>query len=133
MKRRVEKVEVGPFKSILIEHASKADHEVVGILLGVVEDGVGKVYAVYLVENLKKSPVAFEADPWQVVQAYKSSEKYGVEVIGVFHTHTACPASPSPKDVEGMRAWPYIWLIACPGELRAWVPGAREPVEVSLA
>ncbi|MCE4610725.1 MAG: M67 family metallopeptidase [Desulfurococcales archaeon] len=129
---KIERVEVGPLRNLLIERASKSRHEVVGILLGVVKEGVGRIYAIYLVENLKKSPVAFEADPWQVVQSYKSSEKYGIEVIGIFHTHTSCPASPSPRDVEGMRAWPYIWLIACPEELRAWLPGAREPVEVSL-
>ena len=132
MKGRVEKVEVGPLKGVLVEHAARSRHEAVGILLGIVEGGVARVHAVYMVENLKKSPIAFEADPWQVVQAYKSSEKYGVDVIGVFHTHTACPATPSPRDVEGMRAWPYIWLIACPGELRAWTPGVRGPVEIEV-
>jgi proteasome lid subunit RPN8/RPN11 len=52
--------------------------------------------------------------------------------VGVFHTHGECPASPSKKDLEGMKAWPYAWIIACRGEVRAWIPFEGDAREIPV-
>jgi hypothetical protein len=62
------RVDLGPLKRILQELAVPGEAERVAIALGVREGGTVKVFALYFTENLKKSPVSFEADPWQVVQ-----------------------------------------------------------------
>lgn len=122
------KVELGPIKSHM-KVLSLKPVEACGILLGETRDGVVRVYALYHTENLKMSPVEFESDPWQVVQAYRVSEKLGISVVGVFHTHTHCPPKPSASDSQGMDTWPYPWVIACPREVRAWIKTGSKVVE----
>ncbi len=129
---KLDRVRVGPLATVLKMYAVASEVERVAIMLGVIEGSEARVYSLYEVENLKGSPVKFEADPWQVVQASKTAEKYGLEIVGVFHTHTSCPASPSPKDLEGMKAWPYVWIIACKDEVRAWVPSEGSAREIPL-
>ncbi|MCE4604897.1 MAG: M67 family metallopeptidase [Aeropyrum sp.] len=123
------RVSLGPLNKVM-RILALGSSEAAGILLGAKRGGLTEVYAVYITDNIKNSPVEFESDPWQVVQAHRASENLGVEVVGIFHTHTSCPAEPSRKDLEGMARWPYLWVISCPGEVRAWEPledgGVRE-------
>lgn len=102
--------------------------EAVAMIVGAGKRG----YVIYLAKNLKRSPVEFEADPWNVVQAHVMAEKYGAEVIGILHTHPSCPPVPSEMDRRGMREWPIFWVIACPGEARAWRLRGEELEEVPL-
>ena len=95
--------------------------EKTGILVGRRLDDTVTVDYIYRTDNIKSSPVRFEAEPWQIVQAHTSAEKYGLEVVGIFHTHPGCPASPSSLDIDGMRRWPYIWVISCSNEVRGWL------------
>jgi len=127
------KLVLGPLKRQLMLLAEAGGPERVALLLGVAEAGEARVYAAFRVDNVRGSPVEFEGDPWQLVVAHKAGEKYGLEVVGVYHTHPSCPPTPSVKDLDGMKRWPYIWAIACPGELRAWRlagEGRVEEVEV---
>lgn len=112
MKGRLELGPLAPLSQLL---AAKKE-EVVAMIIGSGMRG----YALYLARNVRGSPVEFEADPWHVVQAHVASEKYGVAVIGILHTHPSCPPVPSAKDVAGMREWPLIWAISCDRETRAW-------------
>ncbi len=128
----VAKVVLGPIKGHLLRIASLDGPERVALLLGKRSDDNVVVYVVFRVDNVRGSPVEFEGDPWQLVVAHKAAEKYGLEVVGVFHTHPACPASPSPSDVDGMKKWPYPWVIACPGYLRAWLLEGGKVREVAV-
>ncbi len=114
-------VQLGPLKEVAITFSKLGGEEKSGILVGKKTDSTIAVAYIYRTDNIKSSPVEFEAEPWQIVQAHVSAEKYGLEVVGIFHTHPSCPASPSNLDVEGMRRWPYIWVIACSKEIRGWV------------
>ncbi|MEN2999052.1 MAG: Mov34/MPN/PAD-1 family protein [Acidilobaceae archaeon] len=92
----------------------------------------GEVLYAYWAENVRSSPFEFEAKGWHVVQAHISAERHGMEVIALAHTHPICPAVPSAADLRGMRYWPLVWIISCPGEVRGWVlrGGKAEEVEV---
>ncbi|MDM7274964.1 MAG: M67 family metallopeptidase [Thermoprotei archaeon] len=94
--------------------------EATGFLVGSLEPSPVRVFGLYRVDNRLGSPLEFEGDPWQTVQAHVSAGNYGIQVVALFHTHTSCPPLPSSLDVKGMKLWPIIWVIACPGEIRAW-------------
>ena len=123
---------LGPLRGPLQAMAG-SEVERVAMLLGrEPERGVVEVWAAFAVENIRRSPIEFEADPWQVVQASRAAEKYGLEIVAVYHTHTSCPPAPSRLDLEGMARWPYTWVIACPGDMKAWYRVDESLSEVRL-
>nr|MDO8083747.1 Mov34/MPN/PAD-1 family protein [Candidatus Sigynarchaeum springense] len=70
------------------------------------------------VENVLKSPVAFEVDPVVQYQVMLQEEKQGRELIGILHTHPGNQFV-SATDVRYMksaaRMTRYCWLIAGDG------------------
>ena len=127
------KVQLGGIAGVISVLAALGGEERVGMLLGERKDDTVTVYALFRIDNIRGSKVEFEGDPWQIVVAHKSAENNGIDVVGVFHTHPSCPATPSIKDVEGMKKWPIVWVIACPGEIRAWMLSGGSPVEVEVS
>jgi len=67
-----------------------------GLLLGTLE---GVVRAVVASENVADSAKVYEIDPKVLLRAYRRAEEEGLEVLGVFHSHTHSEAYPSPTDV----------------------------------
>lgn len=131
----IKTVVIGSLRLLLQSLAETPGPEKVALLLGGKTDSEVIVKAVFRVNNVKGSPVEFEGDPWHLIVAHKVAEKYGIEVVGVFHTHPSCPASPSINDVEGMKKWPYPWIIACPGQIRAWIldeSSSSNPIEIEI-
>lgn len=123
----MSKLSLGPLARALMS-LSGGEEERVAFLVG---KGEEVLYA-YWARNVKRSSIEFEAEPWHVVQAHVSASKYSLEVVGIAHTHPSCPPVPSTLDVRGMKAWPLVWVIACPGDLKAWrlKEGGLEEVEV---
>lgn len=68
--------------------------EACGFLAG---DG-GRLTAVYLITNILASPVNFEMDPQQQLQAMIHSEQVNLAEMAIFHSHPQGPARPSPTD-----------------------------------
>ena len=116
----------------VISFLANSSSEQVALLVGKRLGGKAVVYYMFKVENLSRSPSEFEGDPWQVVQAHVSAEKYKLDIVGVFHTHPICPAVPSSKDIDGMKRWPYVWVIACKNETRAWKLSDNMPIELPV-
>ncbi len=121
---------LGPLEGVM-RILARHPEEKAGILVGTREGETVKAYYLHMTRNIRKSSIEFESEPWHVVQAHVSAEKYGLEVVGVFHTHPICPPTPSRLDVEGMKRWPYIWVIACRDEVAAWMPG-EEPSRIEV-
>lgn len=115
------RVVLGALGEVLTALASSGGEEVVGLLVGRRDGASVIVDYLYHATNVKHSSVEFEADPWHVVQAHVSADKYGLEVVGIYHSHPSCPPTPSHLDIEGMRKWPTVWVIACPREVSAWI------------
>lgn len=78
-----------------------------GLLLGTVE---GEVREVIASANVADSAKVYEVDSRVLLAAYRRAEDEGLEVIGVFHSHTHSEAYPSPTDVERAPdpAWHYV-------------------------
>lgn len=91
--------------------------------------------------NLAASATLYELDPADHLRADREAEGKGLEIVGVFHSHTHTEAYPSPTDVA--RApdpdWHYL-LISLAGEqpelrsfhIREGVI-SEEPLEIASA
>jgi len=123
-------IDLGPLACHL-QALARRPVEQTGLLLGYRRDGAVVAAAYYPARNLAGAPDRFLADPWDVVVAHEAAENLGLEVVAVFHTHPCGAPSPSLLDLEGMRRWPLIWVIASPAGVRAWDPKGPSEVPVS--
>ena len=68
-----------------------------GLLLGTSE---GVVVDVVPSPNVADSAKVYEIDPKVLLRTYRRADDEGLEVIGVFHSHTHSAAYPSPTDIR---------------------------------
>jgi len=82
--------------------------EACGLLAGV--PGTADVEACYLTTNAARSARVYEVDPREHLRADRDAERLGLEIIGVFHSHTHTDAYPSPTDIAQAPdpAWHYV-------------------------
>lgn len=70
------------------------------------EEGCGLLFAppgrpaatLCVVENLLHSPTAYQMHPAELVQTILRQEAAGQELVAIFHSHPAGPATPSAAD-----------------------------------
>jgi len=81
-----------------------------GLLLGVSDDEQAEVRDVVVSENVLHSAKVYEIDSKVLLHAYRRADDEGLEVIGVFHSHTHSEAYPSPTDVAQAPdpSWHYV-------------------------
>jgi proteasome lid subunit RPN8/RPN11 len=68
------------------------------------------VRAVYPCRNAAASARVYEVHPLDHLQADRDAEERGLEIAGVYHSHTHTDAYPSPTDVGQAPdpAWHYV-------------------------
>lgn len=70
------------------------------------------VKEIHVTDNANKHPEKFfTMSAVQLINAYKTAEKLGLEVIGIFHSHPTSKAIPSETDIKYMRVNPVVWVI----------------------
>ncbi|HLX87355.1 MAG TPA: M67 family metallopeptidase [Acidimicrobiales bacterium] len=95
-------------------HAAMVAHCLAGLpdeacgLLG--GDADGSVAQVYPTRNVAASAKLYTVDPKEHLRADRDAEEAGLEIIGVFHSHTHTDAYPSPTDVAQAPdpGWHYV-------------------------
>jgi [CysO sulfur-carrier protein]-S-L-cysteine hydrolase len=72
--------------------------------------GGDKAVVVYPARNAAASSRVYEADPRDLLTADRDAESRGLQLAGVFHSHTHTDAYPSPTDVAQAPDpdWHYI-------------------------
>lgn len=99
----------------IIEHVrQELPNEGCGLLAG--KDG--KVAKVYQMTNTDKSPVTFFMDPGEQFVAMKDMRQLDLDMVGIYHSHVAAPAYPSPRDVR-LAYYPDVFHVIvslAPGE-----------------
>ncbi|HQU26845.1 MAG TPA: M67 family metallopeptidase [Acidimicrobiales bacterium] len=77
-----------------------------GLLVGRADEVVEVVAS----PNVADSARVYEIDPRVLLRTFRDAEAGGLEVIGVFHSHTHSAAYPSPTDVAQAPdpAWHYV-------------------------
>jgi proteasome lid subunit RPN8/RPN11 len=92
-----------------------------GLLLGSTE---GVVHEVVASDNVADSARIYEIDPKVLLRATRRADDEGLEVIGVFHSHTHSEAYPSPTDVRQAPdpSWHYVLvsLLESPAHVRSF-------------
>ena len=92
-----------------------------GLLLGTAE---GLVHDVVASDNIANSAKVYEIDPKVMLRATRRADDEGLEVIGVFHSHTHSEARPSPTDIRQAPDpnWHYVLisLMDTPADVRSY-------------
>jgi proteasome lid subunit RPN8/RPN11 len=92
-----------------------------GLLLGSTD---GLVHDVIASANIADSARIYEIDPKVLLRATRRADDEGLEVIGVFHSHTHSEAYPSPTDSRQAPdpAWHYVLvsLLDSPAVVRSF-------------
>ena len=72
--------------------------------------GTDKVERVYRCRNAAASSRLYELDPLDHLKADRDAEGRGLEIVGVYHSHTHTEAYPSPTDVDQAPdpSWHYL-------------------------
>lgn len=97
--------------------------EACGLLVGAVgEGGDAEVRVLVPTENIAASSRLYEVEPKALLRADREAEAAGLEVVGVYHSHTHTDAKPSPTDIAQAPdpGWHYVLV-----SLRDSVPSVR--------
>ena len=75
--------------------------EACGLLAGSSESvGGGLIGQVYPMRNVEDSPIGYSMDPKEQLVTEKQMRQRAQRLIGIYHSHTATEAYPSPVDVR---------------------------------
>jgi proteasome lid subunit RPN8/RPN11 len=80
----------------------------------------GQVTAVIPVTNELHSPVRFRMDPIEMLAAFQRMDRFGEDLLGIYHSHPKGPAVPSPTDLVEFAYPGVLYLIWSPLEENAW-------------
>jgi len=81
----------------LEEHAqAEAPNEACGLLAG--RDG--EPVRFFAMKNLDASPVSYRLDPKEQLHVFDEMDDEGLDLLGIFHTHTHSEAYPSETDTK---------------------------------
>jgi proteasome lid subunit RPN8/RPN11 len=73
--------------------------EACGLLGGRISGDHYHVKAVLPTRNQLASPVRFQIDPRDQIEAFNHYEKQGLELVAIYHSHPRGPQHPSPADI----------------------------------
>jgi len=91
----------------MIQHVkNELPNEGCGILAG--KDG--RVLKVYRMTNIDKSSKTFFMEPKEQFEAMKDMRSLGLEMVGIYHSHVASDAYPSPRDVK-LAFYPDVYYL----------------------
>ncbi|MGZ8633669.1 MAG: Mov34/MPN/PAD-1 family protein [Solirubrobacteraceae bacterium] len=72
----------------------------------------GRAVAIHEATNLAASPLRFEVEGREVLQAQDAFENDGAELGAIYHSHTRSEPYPSQTDINFAAGWPGVeWLI----------------------
>ena len=72
----------------------------------------GRAVAIHEATNLAASPLRFEVEGREILQAQDAFEDEGAELGAIYHSHTRSEPYPSQTDINFAAGWPGVeWLI----------------------
>jgi proteasome lid subunit RPN8/RPN11 len=94
MATRIE-ISIAQYETLVQQALSAYPLEACGLMAG----NEVRVQRLYPANNILKSPIAYEMDPTQQLQAMIDMEQRGWELIAIYHSHPQGPPVPSATDV----------------------------------
>lgn len=104
------------YAAILAHVEAERPNEACGLLAG----AGGRVSRVYAMENIHHSPASYEMNPVQQVKAFLEMEAAGWQLCGIYHSHPAGPAEPSPTDLAQAFYPESVYLIVSQNAQGGW-------------
>lgn len=85
------------FAQQIVEQA-KSEHpnEACGLLAGT----NGAATRLFRMSNAERSPVIYRMEPAEQLRVFNEIDEAGLELTGIYHSHTRSPAYPSSTDVS---------------------------------
>ena len=72
----------------------------------------GEAVAIHEATNVAASPLRFEVDGREIIEAQDTFEADGADLGAIYHSHTRSDPYPSQTDVNFAAGWPGVeWLI----------------------
>ena len=72
----------------------------------------GEAVAIHEATNVAASPLRFEVDGREIIEAQDTFEADGADLGAIYHSHTRSEPYPSQTDVNFAAGWPGVeWLI----------------------
>jgi proteasome lid subunit RPN8/RPN11 len=71
----------------------------------------GRVEVVYPTVNADASARTYSVDSRDLIRSIRAAEALGLELVGVFHSHTHTDAWPSPTDVRQAMEPSWLYVI----------------------
>lgn len=106
---------------ILAEARAAAPRECCGLVLGRRTGGEAAILALHPARNTASAADRFEIAPEDHFTAQRMARAKGQAVIGCYHSHPGGAAMPSAADLAGAGKKDFLWLIATPAALAAFV------------
>jgi len=106
---------------ILAEARAAAPRECCGLVLGRRTAGEAAILALYPARNTAGAADRFAIAPEDQFTAQRTARASGQAVIGCYHSHPGGAAMPSAADLAGAGEDGFLWLIATPQALAAFV------------
>lgn len=95
-------------------------YETCGLLLGKMEDSLRTVFGAFETPNANQDRKhdRYEISPEDYLRAEKRAKEFGLEIVGVYHSHPDHPDRPSKFDEErAFEGWSYMILSVSKGRV----------------
>jgi proteasome lid subunit RPN8/RPN11 len=87
-------------KNDLQQIYTHCDREFPNEACGMLAGKQGRVETIYPMTNARPSPSYYEMEPAEQFRVLREIRDMGLDVIGIYHSHTGSPAYPSGTDVK---------------------------------
>ena len=85
------------FADAIVEQAlAEHPNEACGLLAGT----DGEATMLFRMSNAERSPVIYRMEPAEQLRVFNEIDDAGLELVGIYHSHTRSPAYPSSTDVS---------------------------------
>lgn len=122
-------IEQHHYQQMLNDVQGRAPLEACGLLAG----KAGRSTAVFVIENLLHSPVAFRMQPEQQLRAMYTIDTRGWQLLAIYHSHPTGPSQPSATDLKAQTDPEPYQLIFSPDSHQAWICKAFKLLENKFA
>ena len=96
------------FADAIVDQArSEHPNEACGLLAGT----NGSATKLFPTTNAERSPVIYRIDPKEQFRVFKQIDDDGLDLVGIYHSHTRSPAYPSNTDVAQAYYPEAVYLI----------------------
>jgi len=110
------------FADRIIDQArSEHPNEACGLLAG--QDGTAT--RLFAMTNAERSPVIYRIDPKEQLRVFNQIDDDGLQLVGIYHSHTRSPAYPSDTDVRQAYYPEAVYLIVSLAEQDPVLRGYR--------